>query len=113
MPFPKAHPIEKRRSALRELEKTLKDGKPTFSAVSRDTGISKGTLKRWWIQHQLEQHEQLKTRLEKAISTILKRMEKLAEETNNLKELAPVAKMLSELLHQFGDDTDDAQEWGG
>ncbi len=112
MPFPKPYSAEKRHRAIEELAKTSKNGTPAFSAVSRDTGIGKNTLKKWWIKYQLERHEELKTRLEKAISTILQRMEKLAEETNNLKELAPVAKMLSELLHQFGDESEDEQEWG-
>ena len=112
MPFPQAQPIDKRRNALDELVKSIKNGKPAFAAVSRKTGISKSTLKRWWIHYQLEQHEQLKTKLEKAITTILERMEKLAEETNNLKELAPVAKMLSELLHQFGENEEENEEWG-
>lgn len=112
MGFPKAHDLEKRQSAIKALEKSAVNGTPKYSAVARQTGISKYTLKNWWIKYQLERHQELKAHFECAIATILRRIKKLAEETNNLKELAPVVKMLSELLQQFGEEADNVAEWG-
>ena len=109
--FPKPYSAKRREEALRLLEESAGGGAPKFSAVARKTGITTSTLKRWWIKYQLERQEQLKTRLEEAISSILARIQNLAQETKNLKELAPVVKMLSELLHQFGDG-ELAEGWG-
>ncbi len=110
--FPKPYSSQERENALRMLEQTAGDkGSPQFVAVSRKTGISVGTLKRWWIKYQLDRQKQLKTKLEDAISSILARIENLAQETNNLKELAPVVKILSELLQQFGEG-EFGEEWG-
>jgi len=110
--FPKVYSLQERESALRMLEQTAGErGTPQFTAVSRKTGISVGTLKRWWIKYQLDRQKQLRTKLEEAISSILARIENLAQETNNLKELAPVVKMLSELLQQFSEG-EFGEEWG-
>ena len=110
--FPKAHEPEKRRAAIEALEKSAKNGMPNFNAVAQKTGISWLTLQRWWLKHSLERQQELRTQFECAITKILSRIEKLAEETNNLKELAPVVKMLSELLQQFGEEGVLAGDWG-
>jgi len=110
--FPTAYEPEKRNAAIAALEKSAKSGLPNFNAVSKETGISWITLQRWWLKHQLERQQELKIQFECAITKILGRIEKLAEETNNLKELAPVVKMLSELLQQFGENEALAEEWG-
>lgn len=110
--FPKPYSSQQRENALRMLEQTAGGkGSPQFTAVSRKTGISVGTLKRWWIKYQLDRQKQLRTKLEEAISSILARIENLAQETHNLKELAPVVKMLSELLQQFSEG-EFGEEWG-
>ena len=110
--FPKPYSITKKREALKILEKSAFNGKVNFSATAKETGISISTLKLWWTNFQLEKQQELKTQLECAITTILGRMKKLAEETNNLKELAPVVKMLSELLQQVGDEAGNNEGWG-
>jgi len=102
--FPEPYSLQERQNAIGLLAESVKDGKPAFSQVSKKTDISVPTLKRWWIKYQLERQRELKTKLEEAITSILKRIENLAQETNNLKELAPVVKMLSELLQGFEED---------
>ena len=110
--FPEAYSIDKRRRAIELLMKNSVGGKPKFTKVSHETKISVPTLKRWWIKHQLDRQQEMRSKLEEAITSILKRIEKLAQETNNLKELAPVVKMLSELLQQFGEDNELTESWG-
>ena len=111
MAFPKPHDPDTRRKAIDALINSEENGKPKYTEIARETGISISTLKSWWIKYQLKRHRELKTQFECAITTILKRIKNLAEETNNLKELAPVVKMLSELLQQFGDESDESGEW--
>jgi len=103
---------EKRLQAMKFLDKSITNGKPNYLKVAKETGITKPTLKRWWTKHQLERQKELKIRLEEAIASILERIEKLAQETNNLKELAPVVKMLSELFQQFDEENGDINAWG-
>jgi len=110
--IPPAYKPEKKQEALELMQRLANKGKMNFSEARKATGISVTTLKKWWMEFQLEKQQELKTRLETAITTILNRMEKLAQETNNLKELAPVVKMLSELLQQFTEETGATEEWG-
>lgn len=110
-PFEPYSPDERRR-ALDELLSSAKGGKPAFCSVARRTGISVSTLKRWWINHQLERQRELRAQFEGAIAAILHRMQKLAQQTNNLKELAPVVKMLSELLQRFEGESEGEEIWG-
>ncbi|MCD6594248.1 hypothetical protein J7L68_01045 [bacterium] len=110
--FPEPYSIKKRQDAIDLLEKNSVNGKPNFSKVVRETKITAPTLKRWWTKYQLNRQVELKTKLEEAITSILQRIESLAQETNNLKELAPIVKMLSELLQQVGEDTETGEKWG-
>ena len=108
----KPHDAQKKGNALKLLENSVKDGKPCFSRIAKQTGISLSTLERWWFRNQLELNGEMKSRFQSAIVAILNRIEKLSEETNNLKELAPVVKMLSELLHQVKDGEESDKTWG-
>lgn len=106
----KPYPPEKKKNAINLLSQSLKkDGNPNFSEVSRQTNIHSDTLKRWWMQHLLEHQTKVRSQLERTITTALERIQQLSQETQNLKELAPVVKMLSEISQEISSETEG--EW--
>jgi len=97
----KRYSKEYKQKALQLLERNYKGDKPDFSAVSSELGVHSDTLKRWWADYKLAQSKKLRDRIEEAISSMLARIKQLSEESENLSELAPVVKMLSEILQQI------------
>ncbi len=102
--FRKKYSKENKEEALKWLDRNLLNGKPDYRTATKKLGISVDTLKRWWLEYKLKQSDALKAKLEEAISSILARIKMLSNESSKISELAPVVKMLSEILQQIEQD---------
>ncbi len=107
MPVPVPYSSTIRAEALKKLATIRKNDAPDFSAVATETGISVGTLKKWWCAHVIEKTQSLASSVDKAIGAVIERIEAITADSTNLKELDPVLKTLADVRDKLsGSETE-------